>query len=326
MTALVDTNLHNRKLLSHDWMMTLFYRRPHHNKSSKMSRDEPSTPLIPIKRNQLLDPVRPESERTTGEKSARCPSITQKGSFPITFSRSFQSSRNPRSTRKVQKTPTLKVELLETVPSAHTRGISFVSADQLMDNPLRCQVPSVINVFTGPQENQENGDTISEVSLDDFVRTPEELLMYRENLQQGLETKVDQMTCTPEEDLWLDSFDENCLLNLSSSCSTSSEGKDITFDLSWLHHQTNAEWGMTTIPLEGDGEWPSDEDKSPMKRKLGHEVQVLESYEFSFDEKLEHEKPKSSITWTAHCTEGMVEIIQVTTTDQDGEASVGLPC
>jgi len=301
--------------------MTLFNRR-----TKKTAMDNSKQPLIPIKfsRNQLVDPVPPESECRDLDESKMSSSRLGRSSSRASTRRGGKSQA--RTGRKERR------------PSAPSRTISFISADQLMENPLRGEVPTSIEFIQSllNKENKEKrhslDDDVSEISLEDFDATHENSLQERKAREVALQANLKKISGDEIVQIRGDSFDENCLLHLSSSCSSSSTSKDkhVPLDCSWLHEQSNETWGMTTMPLEGGVavEWPSDEDKSPLKKKLNLELlqhhALLETASKGKCDHIHQETTRhSNIIWTTDCADGGVETVQVSRPDNGETLSAG---
>eukprot|EP00527_Entomoneis_sp_CCMP2396_P008578 CAMPEP_0198150504 /NCGR_PEP_ID=MMETSP1443-20131203/51204_1 /TAXON_ID=186043 /ORGANISM="Entomoneis sp., Strain CCMP2396" /LENGTH=326 /DNA_ID=CAMNT_0043815829 /DNA_START=99 /DNA_END=1079 /DNA_ORIENTATION=+ len=295
MASFVDTNLTDRKLLSHEWMMTLFSRRSFHFKSKSSSK---CTNHSDINGSPSKQPLiqRNKYPSECFENISRCRSSIVTGSQPkISLSRSaYPSIQSSRGGTRCRRTTPKKMEAAKcgaSLPPAPERTISFVSADLLQEDPLR-EVPSVIQITFWHSGQEERNDSISVISFDDFES--DKLKVQDENELLTLQAKVNNQ----EKLLMGDTFDENFLLQSSSSCSTSSD--EIT---GW--QQMNEEWGMITTPLSG--EWPSDEDKSPIKKRGDASLTTSPA----------DLEVKCSITWTTHCEEeGQVEAIRVVMHDE----------
>ena len=176
-----------------------------------------------------------------------------------------------------------------TVPASNL--ISFVPVEELTSNPLRDkELPYDIDFVSIQRNTTEDNDAISEVSLHDFAPMEEEgdcgcaedsVFVGGGSWETSTSTKHDDDN--GDDSFWspkhaLCVHEQYTLDNNNTTTTTLSHGleddgggssRGLLYN-SMLYLQTNEEWGMTSTPLEndGDGHWPSDEDKSPIKKKL----------------------------------------------------------
>mmetsp|Transcript_2415 Transcript_2415/g.4981 ORF Transcript_2415/g.4981 Transcript_2415/m.4981 type:complete len:402 (+) Transcript_2415:598-1803(+) len=354
-----------KTLLSHDWMMNLFFHRRsgstvsnsgnHKSQQQPQQQQQPPlvVPLAPPRGNhhhhhhQLVvvdNAISPESE-TTVRKPGRFARVSSRISSSRSLSLSRGGRRRPPLAEKPTTTTTSVADVV-VVPEKEppSRTISFVSADQLMDDPLRGQVPSVVHVGSALQRTKKkkivrrfnrdkncndnnNDDDVSEVSLDDFEDPKEEGDQQQQIQELVLQAKLAELglaTGLKDSDYENSSLDENLLLQLSSSCSSSTTPFAHGDRWQQQQHQTNEAWGMTTLSLEearmghhrkSNGEWPSDEDKSPFKKKktesklLGEDIRDFESGDVAKQE-VNLFSQHSNIIWTTE-DDGAIETVQV---------------
>ena len=264
MNSFVDTNLADRHLLSHDWMMTLFSRRPQVAKraTSTVTVSPSKQPLIPRTNNDagdsnLVTTIPLTRERMSRKRSDLLGNRNRKLS-PSAY-KAFQSPVK-KSRGKPDDGPDERPE---------PREISFVSADKLQDDPLR-GVPPII----WAQKDEVDYDAMSEIS-------------FENNSDENEDPTLPVMT---QADLLMgDSLDKELLMLSSSSCSSESTNR-IGQMITVLDEEP---WGVISKPLSG--EWPSDEDKSPLK-KGAVTVTDLEA--------------RCSLTWSTNCDQE-VEAVRI---------------
>ncbi|KAL7565011.1 hypothetical protein ACA910_020723 [Epithemia clementina (nom. ined.)] len=255
--------------------MLLRNRRRNEPLSTKKRRDMSCTPLVPVQRNQLVDPVAPHTELKRVDKHCTCPVGLRPRRSIVKSSRSRSSSYNcssqtslcDRECDRERPEARSKTPIICGKQSTDISGINFVPADELMDNPLRdSELPYKIDFLTFTCEDEEN-DAVSEVSLDDCLQTQEERIAgERKTLHDGLLLK------TFQDEMFINTI-PRAPRTRSQPISERSDSPSV--NLPMLHVQTNEKWGMTIRHLEGeapswmplDGHWPSDEDKSPIKGK-----------------------------------------------------------